>query len=107
MAKEGRLAWDVPPGKWTVLRLGHPPTGKDNHPAPVEGRGLECDKLSRTATDAMFEGLMGKLIEDSQPLAGKTLVATHIDSWEVGSQNWTPALREIGRASCRERVEIS
>jgi hypothetical protein len=94
MSKDGRLSWDVPPGKWTVLRLGHTPTGKDNHPAPLEGRGLECDKLSRTATDAMFEGLMGKLIADSQPLVGNTLVATHIDSWEVGSQNWTPAFRE-------------
>lgn len=33
-------------------------------------------------------------IADSKPLAGKTLVATHIDSWETGSQNWTPKLRE-------------
>ena len=94
MSKDGRLVWDVPPGKWTVVRFGHTPTGKDNHPAPLEGRGLECDKLSRKAADAMFEGLMGKLIADSKPLAGKTLVATHIDSWEVGSQNWTPAFRE-------------
>lgn len=93
MGKDGRLVWDVPPGKWTVLRLGHTPTGKDNHPAPLEGRGLECDKLSKAGADAMFAGLMGKLIADSKPLAGKTLVATHIDSWEVGSQNWTPAFR--------------
>ena len=28
------------------------------------------------------------------PLAGKTLVATHIDSWEVNSQNWTPRFAE-------------
>ena len=42
----------------------------------------------------MFAGLMGKLIADSKPLAGKTLVSTHIDSWEVGSQNWTPQFRE-------------
>ena len=94
MSKDGRLVWDVPPGKWTVLRFGHTPTGKDNHPAPLDGRGLECDKLSRAGADAMFAGLMGKLIADSKPLAGKTLVATHIDSWEVGSQNWTPAFRE-------------
>jgi hypothetical protein len=94
MSKDGRLVWDVPPGKWSVVRFGHTPTAKDNHPAPLEGRGLECDKLSRKAVDVMFAGLMGKLIEDSQPLAGKTLVSTHIDSWEVGSQNWTPAFRE-------------
>lgn len=90
----GRLNWNVPAGKWTILRLGHTLTGKDNHPAPQAGRGLESDKLSRVATDAMFAGLMGKLIADSKPLAGKTLVATHIDSWETGSQNWTPKFRE-------------
>ena len=94
MSKDGRLVWEVPPGKWTVVRFGHTPTGRVNHPAPLDGTGLECDKLSRKAADAMFEGLMGKLIADSKPLAGKTLVATHIDSWEVGSQNWTRAFRE-------------
>ena len=92
----GRLTWDAPAGSWTVLRLGHTTTGKDNHPAPIDGRGLECDKLSKEAAEAMFAGLMGKLIEDSKPLVGegKTLVSTHIDSWEVGSQNWTPKFRE-------------
>ena len=41
-----------------------------------------------------FAGLMAKLAADVGPLAGKTLVSTHIDSWEVGSQNWTPRFRE-------------
>jgi hypothetical protein len=90
----GLLSWDVPEGKWTVLRLGHTTTGKDNHPAPEPGRGLESDKLSKAATQLMFNELMGKIIADSKPLAGKTLVSTHIDSWETGSQNWTPRFRE-------------
>jgi hypothetical protein len=94
MNSAGYLNWSVPAGNWTILRLGHTPTGKDNHPAPAAGRGLESDKLSRAATDTMFAGLMGKLIADSMPLAGKSLVATHIDSWETGSQNWTPKFRE-------------
>ena len=92
--KDGRLSWDVPAGKWTVLRFGHTSTGKDNHPAPASGRGLECDKLSKEAVDAMYAGLMAKIIADSPALAGKTLVTTHIDSWEVHSQNWTPQMRE-------------
>ena len=29
-----------------------------------------------------------------RPAAGKALVATHIDSWENGSQNWTARMRE-------------
>jgi hypothetical protein len=94
LGKDGRLAWDMPEGKWTLLRLGHTPTGANNAPAPLEGRGLECDKLSRLGAEAQFTGLMDKLITDVGPLTGKTLVSTHIDSWEVGSQNWTPRFRE-------------
>ena len=96
MAADGKLSWEVPPGKWLLLRFGHTTTGKDNHPAPEPGRGLECDKFSKAAVEAHFKGLMGKLIADSPALSGetKTLVATHIDSWEVGSQNWTPLMRE-------------
>ena len=71
MGSDGRLTWDVPAGKWTMLRFGHTPTGKDNHPAPEAGRGLECDKLSREAADAMFAGLMGKLIADSEAAGGQ------------------------------------
>jgi hypothetical protein len=95
LGKDGRLAWDVPAGKWTLLRVGHTTTGKDNHPAPLEGRGLECDKLSKEAAEVHFNNLMGNLIADNKPLVGekRTLVSTHIDSWEVGSQNWTPKFR--------------
>ena len=78
-------------------------TGVDNHPAPEAGLGLECDKLSKEGARGHFDGLMGKLIADVGPLAGKTLVSTHIDSWETGSQNWTPRLREEFRRAARLR----
>jgi hypothetical protein len=102
MNASGKLTWDVPQGKWLVLRLGHTTTGKDNHPAPASGRGLECDKLSQAAAEAHFNGLMGRLIADNRPLSGqgKVLVSTHIDSWEVGSQNWTPRMREEFQKRC-------
>jgi len=91
---EGRLTWDVPEGDWTILRLGYTPTGKNNHPAPEGGEGLECDKLSREAMEAFFAGMMAAVIEESGPLAGKSLNNALIDSYEVGSQNWTPRFRE-------------
>ncbi len=96
LGTDGRLAWDVPAGNWTLLRMGHTTTGKDNHPAPEAGRGLECDKLSKEAAEVQFNSLMGRLIADNKGLVGeqRTLVSTHIDSWEVGSQNWTPKFRE-------------
>ena len=65
-----------------------------NHPAPQESLGLECDKLSKKAVEAHFAGLIGKLLEDQAAVGGKALTMTHIDSWEVGSQNWTPGFRE-------------
>jgi len=96
LGADGRLAWDVPEGKWTLLRFGHTPTGARNQPAPASGQGLECDKLSKQGAEAQFRGLMGKLCADSKSLVGqdKALVATHIDSWEVGVQNWTQGFRE-------------
>ena len=92
--REGHLHWDVPEGSWTVLRMGYTSTGTDNHPAPSAGRGLECDKLSKKAARAMFDGLMTRLSAAVGPLTGRTFVGTHIDSWEVGSQNWTPRFRQ-------------
>jgi len=96
MDAAGKLSWEAPPGKWLVLRFGHTTTGKDNHPAPESGRGLECDKFSKDAAAAMYNGLIGKLVAENKAVSGqgKVLVSTHIDSWEVGSQNWTPKMRE-------------
>jgi hypothetical protein len=98
MDKDGRLTWDVPPGKWTIVRFGHTSTGKENHPTPASGCGLECNKMSTEAAEAHFAGLMGKILKEVGPLAGKSLVATHIDSWENGSNNWSPKFREEFKA---------
>jgi hypothetical protein len=93
-SQNGKLIWAVPEGNWTIVRYGHTSTGVENHPAPAGGLGLESDKLSAEATEAMYEGLMKKLVRDIGPLAGRSLVSTHIDSWETGSQNWTPKFRK-------------
>ncbi len=92
LSLDGRLEWDVPAGEWTVIRFGHTSTGRVNSPAPQSGTGLECDKLSKEGIEAQFNGLIGKLIADCTPYVGMVpggLTMTHIDSWEVGSQNWT------------------
>jgi hypothetical protein len=97
MGRDGRLQWDVPAGQWTVLRLGHTSTGVENAPAPKTGRGLECDKLSKEGIEANFAGMMAKLVGDTRlkkESANAGLVATHIDSWENGAQNWTAKMRE-------------
>ncbi|MGA2543052.1 MAG: glycosyl hydrolase [Verrucomicrobiota bacterium] len=94
LAAGGRLRWDVPQGRWIILRLGYTPTGVENHPAPAEGTGLECDKFSQAALDAHWAGFMQKVLDDIGPLAGKTLESSLIDSYEVGGQDWTANFRE-------------
>jgi hypothetical protein len=94
MDSNGVLKWDVPPGRWSVLRLGHTSTGKVNHTAPKESTGLECDKLSKRAIEVQFEAYVGKLLKDDAASGAKSLKMTHVDSWEAGSQNWTLGFRE-------------
>jgi hypothetical protein len=86
---DGRLRWDVPPGSWTLLRFGRTSTGANTRPAPLPGLGLECDKLDKAALEAHFEQFLGTLMADIGPWTGKSLVSTHIDSWEMGPQNWS------------------
>ncbi len=88
------LSWDVPAGSWTILRVGHTPTGETNHPAPPEATGPEVDKLSKSALDAHWNGMMQPLLDEIGPLAGKSINNSLIDSYEVGNQNWTPLFRQ-------------
>jgi hypothetical protein len=91
---DGKLVWNAPAGLWTVVRIGHTTNGKTNHPSTPKGTGLEVDKLNKKALEKHFDAMMGKLIRDVGPLAGKSLFATHVDSWEMGCQNWTASLPE-------------
>ena len=56
MDPDGRLAWDVPPGKWTVLRFGHTTTGVDNAPAPQDGPRAGMRQAEPEGVEANFEG---------------------------------------------------
>ncbi|HZL43304.1 MAG TPA: glycosyl hydrolase, partial [Verrucomicrobiae bacterium] len=94
MSTDGALSWDAPEGEWTIVRFGHTTTGKMNGPAPASGRGLECDKMSKEAVMAFWEGYPARVIADAGPLSGRTLTRMLIDSYEAESQNWTPRMRE-------------
>ena len=85
----GHLSWQAPAGDWTILRIGYTSTGIKNHPASAGGHGLECDKLHPSGVEAAFGGMLKKLIADSGDLVGRSFTHAHIDSWEVGIQNWT------------------
>lgn len=86
---DGTLAWEAPEGEWVILRLGHTPTGAMNAPAPVEGRGLECDKMNKAAIDAYWNGGIQPILDKLGKEVGTTFKNCIIDSYEVGCNNWT------------------
>ncbi len=85
---DGTLNWDVPVGKWKVVRVGQTTTG-------IHGfDGLLPDYLSKDATEQSFEKLK-LLIEDAGPLAGKAFEYLHEDNVEIeGLYSWSPAFFE-------------
>ena len=87
---DGRLQWDVPAGEWTIVRMVRRATCASTRPAPKPGIGLECDKFDTAALDHHFANYYGKLLKKVGPRKGKNGWTTvHIDTWEMGSQNWT------------------
>ncbi|MBL4678992.1 MAG: glycosyl hydrolase [Mucilaginibacter sp.] len=97
MKSDGTLDWSPPSGKWTVMRFVSRNNGAITRPAPVPGLGMEVDKFDTTALNAHLDKYVGNLIRKT----GKTnnsikggLKRLHIDSWEMGAQNWTGLFRQ-------------
>jgi hypothetical protein len=90
LGADGKLNWDAPAGKWTIIRLGHTSTGHTNATGGG-GIGLECDKFNPEVAKIQFDHWFGEAIKQVGPdLAKRVLKIFHVDSWECGSQNWSP-----------------
>lgn len=97
---DGNLTWKAPAGRWTILRIGHVNSGKQNGPAPPEGTGWESNKLSETGADAQFAGYIGRLSGANGVLGGGLLNGMLMDSWECETQTWTEQMEtEFSRVS--------
>jgi hypothetical protein len=92
MGADGSLNWTPPQGKWNIMRFGYSLTGITNHPATQEATGLEVDKLDSAAVRAYFEHYLDMYKDATGGLMGSKggLQYMVTDSWEAGTQNWTP-----------------
>lgn len=88
--QKGELNWEVPEGTWKILRFGHTSTGKTNY---IGGGavGLECDKFNPAAARLQFDKWLGEFYRQvGRRETAEVLKYFHVDSWECGSQNWSP-----------------
>ena len=92
MDKEGRLVWDAPEGEWVVMRFVSRNNGAQTRPAPIPGLGFESDKFDKKALNNHLDYFIGSLLKrtgfpDRKKKGG--LKRLHMDSWEMGAQNWS------------------
>ncbi|MEO6733606.1 MAG: glycosyl hydrolase [Ferruginibacter sp.] len=93
LSKDGKLNWKVPAGNWTIIRIGHTSTAHKNDTGGG-GKGLECDKFNPEAIRMQFDNWFGAIYKETgKETADSILKVFHIDSWECGSQNWSPVFR--------------
>ena len=85
---------NLPQGDWLILRMGHTSTGHENETGGG-ARGLECDKFNPEAVRIQFDNWFGAVYKHvDKKLLKRVLTNMHSDSWECGSQNWTPKFLE-------------
>ncbi len=89
LGADGKLDWDAPPGRWTILRFGHTATGAVVKHGRPESKGLECDRMSARAAQVQFDNYAGKILKEINSVPGARLAGLNMDSIENGSQNWT------------------
>jgi len=97
MQPDGTLNWQVPQGNWTIMRFVSRSTGALTRPAPQQGMGFESSKMDTTIVNWQLGSYVGKIlnkIDRSNPDQPGGLKTLHLDSWEMGAQNWTPQFRK-------------
>ena len=83
------FTWDVPPGEWTIIRYGYTSTGKRNDYASEGYRGGLCyDPIHKKGINAHWNDVVKPLIKIAKA-NGNSLKYVHVDSWEMGTTNWT------------------
>ena len=86
---DGKLAWDIPKGEWTIIRYGYTSTGKRNDYASEGYKGGLCyDPIHKRGINAQWTDVVKPLI-DIAKANGNSLKFVHVDSWEMKTTNWT------------------
>ena len=88
MTGEGRLVWNVPEGSWRLMRIGTASENGMNHPAPVEGTGLECDRMDPEAVQMVFDGIAGRIQREAKARGYRSFKRFETDSYEAGFQDF-------------------
>lgn len=96
LQEDSLLVWQVPAGRWTILRFGYSLTGRQNHPASPEATGLEVDKLDDQAVRRYINNYLDQYRDATMGQMGpQGLRYMVLDSYEAGHMTWTARFPEF------------
>jgi hypothetical protein len=98
---DGYVRWDVPPGRWTILRFGYTLEGQQVRGTSRNSQGgYEADMLDRAGIESHFEHTALPALADAEASGTHVLKYLHIDSYELGADvrgqqpTWSRNFRE-------------
>jgi len=91
LGPDGTLHWDVPEGRWAVLRFGYTNNGARVSTSSGAWTGLVLDYADAGALRWYWQQVIDPIVADAGPLAGRSWTMVQTDSWELGGVNWTPS----------------
>ena len=94
LSETGVLTWEVPAGRWIVLRMGYTPTDAKVSTSSGRWQGHVIDYLSEAAFDNYWYDSVEPLLQKAGPMVGSVLTHLETDSWECHGMNWTPHFEE-------------
>jgi hypothetical protein len=83
MNDEGLLTWDVPAGKWKILRIGYAPTFQKMN------EFVYLDHLRTELYDNYFKRYIGDILNSLTPEERSAAKIIESDSWEAGVCGWS------------------
>ncbi|MGQ9503839.1 MAG: glycosyl hydrolase [Thermogutta sp.] len=94
MGPEGELHWQVPPGRWRIIRFGYGNTGQRLVLPSPKSAGWAIDHFNPQATEWHFKHILEPLLEEIGPLDHTALKQLYVCSYELRGATWTPRLPE-------------
>ena len=88
--KSGRLTWDVPSGKWAIMRSVCANTGQGLAIPSPRSHGLVIDHFRAEATEMHFQYLIDRLLAELGSFEDTALKYMYLCSYELRGLMWTP-----------------
>jgi hypothetical protein len=94
MDAAGNLAWEVPAGRYRIVRYVCANTGQPMISSSALSNGPMIDHFNPEATEVHLRYFIDKLTAELGPLEKTALKYLYTDSYEVRGELWTPRLLE-------------